>query len=209
MHGAAVQGDAFDAAVRRDQYGPAGGLIDAARLHADETVLDQVQTADAVVVTVLVQRGQDRRGRHGLAIDRDGIALFEADLDDGRHVRGVLGADGALVNELGRLDRRVFQNLALGRGVQEVGVDAERRLAALVLGDRNLVLLGEVQQGLAGAELPFAPGGDDANVGLQRIITQLEPDLIVALAGRAVTDGVGADLTGDLDLALGDQRPGD
>jgi hypothetical protein len=30
--------------------------------------------------------------------------------------------------------------------VQKVGVDAEGRLAALVLGDRDLVLLGEVQQ---------------------------------------------------------------
>jgi hypothetical protein len=64
-------------------------------------------------------------------------------------VRRVLGRDGAHVDELGGLDRRVFQHLALGRGVQKVGVDAEGRLAALVLGDRDLVLLGEVEQGLA------------------------------------------------------------
>src|SRR6185437_2786922 len=36
-----------------------------------------------------------------------------------------------------------------------------------------------------------------------------EADLIVALAGGTVTDGVGADLAGDLDLPFGDQRPGD
>jgi hypothetical protein len=51
--------------------------------------------------------------------------------------------------------------------VQKVGVDAERGLAALVLGDRDLVLLGEVQQVFAALELPFTPGRDDADVGLK------------------------------------------
>src|SRR3546814_4980057 len=33
--------------------------------------------------------------------------------------------------------------------------------------------------------------------------------LVVALAGGAMADRIGTDLAGDLDLALGDQRPGD
>ena len=80
-----------------------------------------------------------------------------------------VGLSGASSGEMvrrwtifGRLDRRVLQHLPLGGGVQQVGVDAERRLAALVLGDRDLVLLGEVEQGLAAREVPFAPGRDHA-----------------------------------------------
>ena len=72
------------------------------------------------------------------------------------------------------------------------------------------MLLGEVDQLPRGSdELPFAPRRDHLDVGLQRIIAELEADLVVALARRAVTDGVGADLPRDLDLALGDQRPSD
>ncbi len=93
--------------------------------------------------------------------------------------------------------------------MQKVGVDGERRLAALVLGDRDLVLLGEREQRLARAEVPFAPGRDHGDVGLERVVGELEAHLVVALAGRAVRDRVGADLLGDLDLLLGDQRPRD
>ena len=209
MHGPAVEGDRLDAAVGGQQDGAAGGLIDAARLHADEAVLDQIETADAVVVAVLVQGGQQGGRRHGFAIDRDGVALLEADGDDRGDVRGVFRRQGALVDEFGGLDRRVLQHLALAGRVQKVGVDAERGLAALVLGDRDLVLLGEVQQVFAALELPFTPGRDDADVGLQRVVAELEADLVVALAGGTVTDGVGADHAGDLDLAFGDQRPRD
>ncbi len=52
-------------------------------------------------------------------------------------------------------------------------------------------------------------GAITLDVGLERIIAELEADLVVALAGGAVTDRVGADRARDLDLALGDQRPGD
>jgi len=93
--------------------------------------------------------------------------------------------------------------------VQEVGVDRERRLATLVLGDRDLVLLGEFEQLGARGQLPFAPRRDHLDVGLQRIIGEFEADLVVALAGRTVTDGIGAGLQREVDLMLGDQRPGD
>ncbi len=93
--------------------------------------------------------------------------------------------------------------------MQQVGVDGEGRLAALVLGYGDLVLLGEVEQRGAGGQVPLAPGGDDLDVGLQRVIGELEAHLVVALAGGAVRDGVGAHPARDLDLLLGDQRPGD
>ena len=71
------------------------------------------------------------------------------------------------------------------------------------------MLLGVVQQSGAAVQVPHAPGGDHLDVGLEGVVAQFEPDLIVALAGGAVGDRVGADFVGDLDLALGDQRPGD
>ena len=93
--------------------------------------------------------------------------------------------------------------------MQEVGIDRERRLAALVLGDRDLVLLGEFDQPGARGEVPFAPRRDHLHVGLEGVIGELEADLVVALAGGAMGDRVGADLLGDLDLLLGDQRTRD
>ena len=71
------------------------------------------------------------------------------------------------------------------------------------------MLLGEGEKRAAGGELPFAPGRDDLDVGLERISRQLEAHLIIALAGRAMGDRVGADFVGDLDQMLGDQRPRD
>src|SRR4051812_16370197 len=93
--------------------------------------------------------------------------------------------------------------------MQQVRVDRERRFAALVLGDRDLVLLGEIEQRLAALEFPLPPRGNDLDVGLKRIIAELEAHLVVALAGGAVTDRIRTDLPRDLNLALGDQGPRD
>ena len=103
----------------------------------------------------------------------------------------------------------LLQDLTLAAAVQEIGVHAEGGLAALVLGDGDLVLLGELDELRAAGEVPFAPGGDDLHVRLEGVVGDLEPDLVVALAGGAVGDGVGAHLFRDLDLALGDQGAGD
>ena len=133
-------------------------------------------------------------GRQRLAVDRNRIALLEADPDDGRLVGRVLRRDGALIDVRRRLDRRVLQHFALRRGVQQIGVDRERRLAALVLGDLDLMLLGELDQIAARLERPFPPGRDHLDVGVERIISELEAHLVVALAGRAMRHGVGAGL---------------
>ena len=93
--------------------------------------------------------------------------------------------------------------------MQKVRVHGEGRFAALVLGDRDLVLLGEIDQLGPRGEVPFAPGGDHLDIRIERVIAELEADLIVALAGGAVADGVRARRLRDLDLALGDQRPSD
>ena len=93
--------------------------------------------------------------------------------------------------------------------MQEVGVDRKRRLAAFVLGDRDLVLLREGEERAPGGEAPLAPRRDDLDVGLEGIGRELEAHLVVALAGRAVGDRVRPDLAGDVDEMFGDQGPSD
>ena len=120
-----------------------------------------------------------------------------------------LGIERARIDIARHLKRGVLQHFAFGGDVQQVGVGREGRLAALVLGDRDLVLLGEGDQRVARGEFPFAPRRDHLDVGLQRVSRELETDLVVALAGRAMGDRVGAGRAGDLDQPLGDQRARD
>src|SRR5690606_41521527 len=53
---------------------------------------------------------------------------------------GVHRRDGALIDEFRRLHPGILEHLALGGGVQQVGVDGEGRLALLVLRHRDLVI---------------------------------------------------------------------
>src|SRR5207253_11423553 len=68
----------------------------------------------------------------------------------------------------------------------------------------DVVLLGVGDEVAAAFELPLAPGRDDAYVGFERVIGQLEAHLVVALARRAVRHGVRALAPRDLYLPLRD-----
>ncbi len=131
--------------------------------------------------------------------------MLEGDLDILRLVGCRFGSDSAAKDVFLRLDPRVFEHLTLGRNVQQVSVDRKRRLAALVLGDRDLMLLGIIEEAGARIQIPLAPGCYDLDVRGECVIAELEADLVVALAGGTMGDGIGADPMGDLDLALGDQ----
>ena len=157
----------------------------------------------------LVQPGQDGGGRQRLAIDRNRIATLKGNFHELGRIGRLFHRNHALIDEFGRLLGRVFQNLALGRGVQQVCVNREGRLAALVLGDRNLVRLGKFQKLGARGQIPQPPGRDDLDGRVKCRDTQLEPDLIVALAGRAMGHGIGAGFLRDADQMFGNQRPGD
>ena len=82
-------------------------------------------------------------------------------------------------------------------GVVRLAVDLQGHVVRLGVGDLFLTRL----------DVPLPPRGDDGHIGREVLDGQLEPDLIVALAGAAVGDGVGALFLGDLDEALGDARP--
>ncbi len=85
----------LDAAMRGKQDRAARRLVHAARLHADETVLDQIEPADAVPASEPVEMREQHGRRHRRAIDRDRIALLEIDDDEARLVRRLFGIDGA------------------------------------------------------------------------------------------------------------------
>jgi hypothetical protein len=90
--------------------------------------------------------------------------------------------------------------------VRQVLVHAPR--LALGAGDRDALLCGIVKQIATTLELVVEdrvpPRRDDLDAGLEGVECELEPDLIVALAGAAVGDGEAALLLSDCDLCAGD-----
>ena len=204
-----VQGDGLQDVDGLVEDGAAGGLVDAAALHAHQAVLDDVQQADAVLAAHLVQVFHQLHGAHLLAVHGGGDALFKVDGHISGHVGGLLGADAQL-QEAGLvvlgLVGGVFQVHALVGQVPEVFVLGVVGLAADAQGD--VVGLGVVDLLVAALDVPLAPGGDDGHIGGEGLEGQLKADLVVALAGAAVADGVGALLDGDVGQGLGDAGPG-
>lgn len=74
--------------------GAAGGFVYAAGFHADKSVLDNVDAADAVLATKVIEGGEEYFGRELFAVDADGGALLEFDFYIFRFVGCVLGIDG-------------------------------------------------------------------------------------------------------------------
>src|SRR5690606_22515578 len=189
-------------------HGATGGLVAAAGLHAHIAVLDDIGTTDTVFASDSVQGGQHGGGRHFLAVDGDDVALLVLELDVGRLVRCILRGHGPQPHILFGLGARVLEQVALIGDVQQVGIHRIGRLGSSLLLYGDVVLLAVGHQCVAGGQVPFAPGGDHLDARLERIGAELETDLVVALAGGAMGNGVGAGLVGDLDQALGNQRTG-
>ena len=117
----------------------------------------------------------------------------------------ILGIDGALIDVIGCLNGRVFQDLTFRRGVQQVGINTKRRFAALVFGDWDLVFLGKIDQLGTACKIPFTPGGDDFDIGVQCVGGQLKPHLVIAFAGRAMGNSICPFELCNLNQAFGDQ----
>ena len=151
------------------------------------------------------------RRRQRLAVDRDRIAAFEID----RRYRS------ALSGAFSGIDRCANRRSPAPPAPDPPAPCPRRRRAADWRRPRTALRRacpwrsesGAARRSrcscLARGEVPFAPWRDHLDVGLERVIGELEPDLVVALAGGAMGDRVGADFLGDLDLLFGDQRPGD
>ena len=91
--------------------------------------------------------------------------------------------------------------------MQQIRIYRERRIAALVGGDGNLMLFGEGDQICARLELPLAPRGNDLDVGVQGIGRKLESHLVIALARRPMRNRIRTRLCRNFNKPLGNQRP--
>ena len=60
-----------------------------------------------------------------------------------------------------------------------------------------------------GLDIPLPPGSDDLHIGSKPLDGQLKPNLVVALAGGAVGNGVGTFSQSDFCQLLADDRPGE
>ena len=209
MEGHLVQADALQHAVGLVEDGAAGGLIHAAALHAHQTVLHDVDDADAVGAAQLVELQDDVLGAELLAIQGHGYALLKVQRHIGGHIRGLQGGDA-------HFQKAGLFVLGLVAGVLQVQTLMGQVPQVLVLGvvglpvdlQRHIVGLGVFDLFLTGLDAPLTPGGDDGHVGGKVLDGQLEADLVVALAGAAVDDGVGPFLDGDVHQALGDAGAG-
>ena len=191
--------------MRLVQDGAAGSLVYAAALHADQTVLDDIEQTDTVLAAQLVELEDDILRGHLLAVEGDGSALFKFDGDISRLVGGV-DRGYAHLEEAGLLICRLVVGIlevkALMAQVPQVLILRVVGLTVDLEGD--VMRLGILDLFLTGLDVPDTPRSDDGHVGSEVLDRQLETNLIVALAGTAVADRVGAFLESDLDKTLRD-----
>lgn len=193
--------------------GQTRGVVAATRLEADEAVLDNVDTANTVVVAQLVEQLEDlnRAGRL-LTVDSNlcGDTLLELNSELLRSGRGVDGVNGTGPQLLGRGVVGVLEHAGLVAAVDEVVVHGPGGLGAGRDGD--VLLLGVLEQVLTtlelGDELGQPPWGNNLDGRVAGLEGELEADLVVALAGAAVADVLAVVLLGDADLGAGDDGAG-
>ena len=157
----------------------------------DEPILDVVDAADAVAAAELVEPlDQLDRRRARSPSSATGMPRLEADRDLGRVVGRVAGCDGPLVG--------VGRRLAHGSSSTPVSIERPHRLTSTEYGDALVTGISMPRSCaysiscVAGHAHADAHRGDDLEPRIERLDGDVEADLVVALAGAAVGDGVGA-----------------
>ena len=119
-----VEAERLQLAVRLHQHGTGRSLVHAARLDADEPVLDEIDAADAVLPGDPVEPLDEPDTVEALAVERHRRPLLESD--------GHLGARSGRVRRVarqheqirGRLEPRVLQRATLVADVPQVPIAA-------------------------------------------------------------------------------------
>ena len=187
-----------DSHVRSTQKGETRGLVAATRLNTDETVLNNVNTANTVTTGngVGSQEELDRVG-NSLLLAVLGVlqlhreTLVEVDDEVFRLVGSGERVGGQFPHVSGRSGVGVLQDTGLVGAVGQVLVHAPG--LGLGRGDRDALLSGVGEEVVTASETlvedGVTPRGDDLDLGLEGVESKLEADLVVALAGAAVGDG--------------------
>ena len=189
----------------RAQASKTGGLVAAAGLDTDETVLDDIDTTNTVAAGngVSGEEELDGVGSNLLlatlgVLELDGNTLLEVDSEVLGLIGGGQGVLGQLPHVGGRSGIGILQNTSLVRAVRKVLI--HRPGLGLSGGDGNTLLLGVVEQVLTALEAlvedGVAPRGNDLDVRLEGVEGKFEANLIVTLTSAAVGDSEAA-------LALG------
>ena len=179
--------------MRLEHDAAARGLVAAAAFHADIAVLDHVEPSDPVPAADGIEFREDLRGGQAFPVHRHDVSAAVLELDLLRLRRRFLRRHRDAPHRFLRLVLRVLEHAAFIGDVQQIRVHGVGRAAFLPFEvDRDAVLFGIAQQLLPREQVPFAPRRDDVHVGHQRVGSELEAHLVVALAGGAVRNGVGA-----------------
>ncbi len=135
-----------------------------------------------------------------------GLALFEANRQNLRLVGRGLGVRGHAEHALRGARPGIFEHASLVGDVHQVGI---HRVRGLRRGrNRDAVFRGVGHQIGTALHVPLPPRCDDLDFGLEGIGRELESDLVVALAGGAMGDGIGAESFGGLHQSSGEDRSG-
>ena len=209
MHQVTVKRQLFDQAVGLVQHRHSRRLIYPAALHPHEPVLDHVDPPHAVAAGPGVQFLDHLQRAVGLPVDRNRHTRLESDLQRLLFVGGILGRDGhAEVDQFDSVGLQIFQLTRLVADVQAVLIRTVRFLDRRL--HRDALLLAEGDH-LGPARKQFTepfdpPRRNQLDTRIERFGCQLEPALVVALAGGSVSIRIGPDIAGHLQADLGNQR---
>src|SRR5690606_2319141 len=120
--GAPVEDELLELRMGGVQQRSTRGLVHATRLHPDQPVLDQVDTADAVQTGDLVQALEQWHRGKWLAVHACGEAVLEPDRDVLRPGGRLLRRAGEEEEVLLRLEGRILERTTLVRHVPDVAI---------------------------------------------------------------------------------------
>lgn len=220
-HNLAVKAEKLEVVVSSVEDGSTGGLVAATGLETNVTVLNNINAANTVLATDLVQvlehlKGSGDLSAVGLVDDLAGDTGLEGNEEVHGGVGGVHDVLGFLLEHEARVvlragEGRVLKFTRLVGDVEKVLILTVRVLLGGSHGD--VELLGVLEEVLATLELlavlRLTPEGHALELGVHAEVAELEANLVVTLAGGAVADVGGVLVVGDLDLALADAGASD
>mmetsp|Transcript_16074 Transcript_16074/g.24382 ORF Transcript_16074/g.24382 Transcript_16074/m.24382 type:complete len:444 (-) Transcript_16074:61-1392(-) len=172
----------------------AGGFVNTARFDANESVFDDVDTADSVGSSDFVCVHEEFEGvgldsSIGLIRQLNGDTLHELNVNLGTRLRSSLGTDRHLKHALLVRAVRILKHTTLVTGVEQVLINRIVRLRLGIHG--NTVFCAVRQQILTPLErfdeLRITPRSDGLHPRIKRLRTHLKPNLIISLSGSTVS----------------------